>query len=67
MKNIKKKKVLIMYARYGSGHKSIAEHVSEYLKSQGTLKDVIRDLAVTLNYPAIVARIDSSEQNLDEK
>ena len=27
-----KKKVLIIYARYGSGHKSIAEYVAKYIK-----------------------------------
>ena len=27
-----KKKVLVLYARYGSGHKSIAEYVASYIK-----------------------------------
>ena len=39
----------------------IAERIlanKDYLKSQGTLKDVIRSLAVLLNYPDIVKRLD---------
>ena len=33
----------------------------EYLKSQGTLKEVVRNLAVLLNYPKVVEKLDSLE------
>ena len=35
----------------------------EYLKSQGTLKEVVRNLAILLNYPKVVEKLD----NLDEE
>ena len=31
-----KKKILVMYARYGSGHKSIAEYVAKYIEEHNT-------------------------------
>ncbi|MBE6156859.1 MAG: hypothetical protein E7161_03840 [Firmicutes bacterium] len=36
-----KKKVLIMYARYGSGHKAIAEYVANYLKDNNKKIEVM--------------------------
>jgi len=36
-----KKKVLVMYARYGSGHKAIAEYVANYLKENNDKVEVM--------------------------
>ncbi len=36
-----KKKILIMYARYGSGHKSIAEYVAKYIEEHNDSADVM--------------------------
>ena len=35
-----KKKVLVMYARYGSGHKAIAEYVANYIKENNNKAEV---------------------------
>ncbi len=35
-----KKKILVMYARYGSGHKSIAEYVAKYMEENNDKVDV---------------------------
>ena len=37
----------------------------EYLRSQGTLKEVVRNLAVLLNYPKVVEKLDSLENELN--
>ena len=39
-----KKKVLVLYARYGSGHKAIAEYVANYIKNDATLDVNIVDI-----------------------
>lgn len=41
-----KKKVLVMYARYGSGHKAIADYVANYLKENNN-KVVVKILDIT--------------------
>lgn len=47
-----KKKVLILYARYGSGHKSIAEYVSKYLLEHNRNYEVmILDMTSFANIP----------------
>lgn len=36
-----KKKILVMYARYGSGHKTIAEYVAKYIESHNDKVEVM--------------------------
>lgn len=36
-----KKKILVIYARYGSGHKSIAEYVAHYIEEHNTNAEVL--------------------------
>ena len=36
-----KKKILVMYARYGSGHKTIAEYVAKYMEEHNDNADVM--------------------------
>lgn len=38
----------------------------EYLKEQGTLREIIRDLAVILDYPKVVEKLDEMEVNSNE-
>lgn len=39
-----KKRVLVMYARYGSGHKSIAEYVAKYIEEQNDVDVMLLDM-----------------------
>lgn len=39
-----KKKILVMYARYGSGHKAIAEYVATYIKTHNDYEVKIIDI-----------------------
>lgn len=39
-----KKKVLVMYARYGSGHKAIGEYVANYLKDNNKFEVEVLDI-----------------------
>lgn len=57
VEELRKKPYEISYNEGIAILKKIAENV-DYLKSQGTLKDVMRDSAVLLNYPNIVEKID---------
>jgi len=49
-----KKKILVMYARYGSGHKAIAEYVANYLKDNDKLEVEVLDLT---EYGNIIGRL----------
>jgi len=48
--NKQKKKILVMYARYGSGHKTIAEYVANYLKDNKNNEVEILDLSEYGNF-----------------
>ncbi len=50
-----KKKVLVIYARYGSGHKSIAEYVANYLKEHNDNMEVL--LLDMTDYGNFIGRI----------
>lgn len=39
-----KKKLLVIYARYGSGHKTIAEYVANYIKEHNNFEVMLLDL-----------------------
>ena len=45
MRDNMKKKILIMYARYGSGHKAIAEYVASYIKTHNDYEVKIIDIS----------------------
>ena len=75
IKEEKKALDVIMQLRMGSYKISYEEikvviesikNNSLYLKSQGTLKEISRDLAVILNYPKIVARLDGIAANFED-
>ena len=38
----------------------------EYLKSQGTLREIVKDLAVILNYPKVVEKLEKIPADFDE-
>ena len=45
-----KKKILVMYARYGSGHKSIAEYVSRYIEDNNNYEVMLFDMTDYANF-----------------
>ena len=50
-----KKRILIVYARYGSGHKSIAEHIAKYLEENNN--DIIVKLFDLTPYATNIGKI----------
>ena len=63
---MKKKKVLITYATYGSGHKTVANYIYEYLKKHSDYEIKIIDL---MDYENIIGFISKKafEQNFRYK
>ena len=45
-----KKKILIPYATYGSGHKSIAEYIKKYFEENGDYECLTLDLITDSSY-----------------
>jgi len=63
---MKKKKVLITYATYGSGHKTVANYIYEYLKQHNDYEIMIIDL---MDYENIIGYISKKafERNFKHK
>lgn len=59
-----KKKLLIVYASYGSGHKSVAEYVNDYFKEHGNYEIKLFDI---MDYSNIIAKISLKIFNLNFK
>lgn len=63
---MKKKRVLITYATYGSGHKTVAEYINDYLKKHSDYEIKLIDL---MDYENIVGLISKKafERNFKSK
>ena len=63
---MKNKKVLIMYATYGSGHKTVANYLYDYFTTHGNYEVKIIDV---MNYENIIGKISKKafEQNFKHK
>ena len=62
----RRKKVLIAYATYGSGHKTVANYIYEYLKKHSNYELKIMDL---MDYENLIGYISKRafEQNFKYK
>lgn len=57
-----KKKILIVYASYGSGHKSVAEYVYEYFKEHSN--DLEIKIIDIMEYGNLIAKLNVKMFNL---
>ena len=60
-----KHKLLITYASYGSGHKSVAEYVEDYFKEHSDNFEV--KIIDVMDYASVIAKIDQKIFNLNFK
>ena len=60
-----KKKVLIAYASYGSGHKKVAEYVDEYFKQHSDNYEI--KVIDVMDYASLIAKLNQKFFNLNFK